>query len=61
MHRVIRCIIWYRCLTDTLVQVPLEQDYELLERGRTVRQEVFEIVHQHLRELTFTEASGDPF
>lgn len=61
MHRVPICIMWYRCLTDTLVQVPSEQDYELLERGRTVRQEVFEVVRQHLRELTFPEASGDPF
>ena len=48
-----------RCLTDTLMEVPSEQDYELRRRGSSVRKEIFELVRQHLRKLTFPEADGN--
>ncbi len=59
-----RCGVWQgcalqrRCLTDTLMEVPSEQDYELRRRGSSVRSEIFELVRQHLRKLTFPEADG---
>ncbi|CAL5227248.1 g10177 [Coccomyxa viridis] len=48
-----------QCLTDMLMEVPSEQDYELRRRGSSVRKEIFELVRLHLRKLTFPEADGD--
>ena len=50
-----------RCLTDTLMEVPSEQDYGLRRRGSSVRKEIFELVRLHLRKLTFPEADGNFF
>ena len=41
------------------MEVASEQDYELHRRGTTVRKEIFELVRQHLRTLTFPETDGD--
>lgn len=41
------------------MQVPSQQDYELLEQGGTVRQEVFSLVRQHLGALKFPQTSGE--
>ena len=48
-----------RCLTDTLVQVPSGDEHEELEVGRSVRQQVFGLVCQHLSALAFPQATGE--
>ena len=48
-----------RCLTDTLVQVPSGEEHKELKMGRSVRQQVFGLVCQHLSALAFPQATGE--
>lgn len=54
-----RSALQRRCLTDTLMEVPSEQDYELRRRGSSVRTEIFELVRQHLQGLAFPKSDGE--